>query len=148
MVGEPLANKSWQVLNRMYRDLDQVPEQYREQVSSEVKGSAELHNIGLDLYNRKITFGQANKRLQDYMVAIRAQLVPIIKKYQDEIAAQKAAAEQQAQQRKEAASRQAAQEQANANAQYAQEQAQYAREQALNVSELYAGHATATAASA
>ncbi len=92
MVGEPLANKSWQVLNRMYRDLDQVPEQYREQVSSEVKGSAELHNIGLDLYNRKITFGQANKRLQDYMVAIRAQLVPIIKKYQDEIAAQKAAA--------------------------------------------------------
>ena len=86
-------------------------------------GNAEIHNIGLDLYNKKITFGEANKRIQEYGNDIRARLIPIIKQYQAEIAAQKAANEQQVLQRQEASNRQAAQEQANARAQYAQEQA-------------------------
>jgi hypothetical protein len=86
------------------------------------EGSAGVKAIGVDLYNRKITYGEANKQIQQLGDNIKAKAITIIKQYQADIAAQKAASEQQAQQRQEAANRQAAQEQADANAQYAQQQ--------------------------
>lgn len=79
--------------------------------------NAEIHNIGIDLYNRKITFGEANKRVQDYGVKFRERVAAVVKQYQSEIAAQRAAAEQQAQRKQEAADRAAAQEQAYETAQ-------------------------------
>jgi hypothetical protein len=83
--------------------------------------NAEIHNIGIDLYNRKITFGEANKRVQDYGNNFRARVTATVKQYQAEIAAQRAAAEQQAEQqaqrKQEAADRLASQQQAYENAQ-------------------------------
>lgn len=87
------------------------------------EGGAALHNIGLDLYNRKITFGEANKRLQDFAVDASARLAVMIKRYQDEIAAQKEAAAQQERQTQENNARLSAQQRANEEAQYAQQQA-------------------------
>ena len=64
------------------------------------EGNAAIHTIGLELYHRKITFGEANKQIENGGNAVRAKLIPIIKRYQDEIAAQKAAAAQIAAQNK------------------------------------------------
>jgi hypothetical protein len=79
--------------------------------------NSEIHNIGLDLYSRKITFGEANKRVQDYGNNFRARVITTVKQYQAEIAAQKAAAEQQEQRKQDAAERLASQQQAYENAQ-------------------------------
>ena len=79
--------------------------------------NSEIHNIGLDLYNRKITFGEANKRIQDYGNIFRARVATTVKQYQAEIAAQKAAAEKEAQRKQDAAERLASQQQAYENAQ-------------------------------
>jgi hypothetical protein len=87
------------------------------------EGAAGVKAIGVDLYNKKITFGEANKQIQLLGDSIKAKMIPIVKQYQAEIAAQKAATELQARQGQEAATRQVAEEQANANAQSAQEQA-------------------------
>jgi hypothetical protein len=47
--GEPLHEQQW------------PPDIF--QLSQE--GNAELHNVGLDLYNGKATFGETNKRIQE-----------------------------------------------------------------------------------
>ena len=73
------------------------------------EGNAAIHTIGLELYHRKITFGEANKQIENGGNAVRAKLIPIIKRYQDEIAAQKAAAAQIAAQKQDASDRLAAQ---------------------------------------
>jgi len=91
------------------------------------EGNATIHAIGLELYHRKITFGEANKEIENGGNAARAKLIPIIKRYQDEIAAQKAAAAQMAAQKQDASDRLAAQRQANYQA---QEQFAAAQEQA------------------
>jgi hypothetical protein len=82
--------------------------------------NAEIRNIGIDLYNRKITFGEANKRVQDYGVKFRERVAAAVKQYQTEIAEQRAEAERQAERRQEAADRVASQQQAY---ELAQEQA-------------------------
>jgi hypothetical protein len=83
--------------------------------------NAEIHNIGIDLYNRNISFGEANKRVQDYGVRFRERVVAVVKQYQAEIAAQKAAAEQWAEQlaqrKQEAADRSASAQQEYESAQ-------------------------------
>ena len=90
------------------------PEIY--QVSTE--GDAGIQAIGLDLYNRKITFGEANKRLEQLRNDIVAKLMPIIKQYQADIAEQNAAAER----RQASAQQRAEQEQRYADAQAAQQE--------------------------
>jgi hypothetical protein len=91
------------------------------QIASE--GSSEFKAIGVDLYNRKLTYGEANRRIEDGSNSIKARIIPIVKQYQAEIAAQKAAAEHQAASRQEVAARMASQQQAYAQAQANQEQA-------------------------
>jgi hypothetical protein len=91
------------------------------QVASE--GSSGFKAIGVDLYNRKLTYGEANRRIEELGNSIKARVIPIVKQYQAEIAAQKAAADQQAANRQEAAARQASQQEAYAHAQANQEQA-------------------------
>jgi hypothetical protein len=91
------------------------------QIASE--GSSEFKAIGVDLYNRKLTYGEANRRIEDGGNSIKARIIPIVKQYQAEIAARKAAAEQQAANRQEAAARMASQKEAYAQAQANQEQA-------------------------
>jgi hypothetical protein len=91
------------------------------------EGNAAIHNIGLDLYHRKITFGEANRQIQDRGNEISGKVVPIVKRYQEEIAAQKAAQAQIAARKQEAAEQRAAQQQANYQA---QEQFVAARQQA------------------
>jgi hypothetical protein len=91
------------------------------QVASE--GSSGFKAIGVDLYNRKLTYGEANLRIQELGNNIKARIIPIVKQYQAEIGAQKAAAEQQAANRQEAAERRASQQEAYAQAQANQEQA-------------------------
>ena len=93
--------------------------------------NSEIHNIGLDLYNRKITFGEANKRVQDYGNSFRARVAATVRQYQAEIAAQKAAAEQQAQRKQDAAEQQAQRNQDAAERLASQQQAyENAQEQA------------------
>lgn len=86
--------------------------------------NAEIHNIGIDLYKRKITFGEANKRVQDYGARFRERVAAVVKQYQAEIAAQHQAeiaaqrtaseqAEQEAQRKQDAADRATAQQQAD-----------------------------------
>jgi hypothetical protein len=81
------------------------------------EGNAAIHKIGLNLYNRKINFGEANQEIQDQGNAIKTRLLAVVKWYQDEIAAQKAVADQQAEQKREASAQLAAQQQANYQAQ-------------------------------
>jgi len=59
------------------------------------EGSSGFKSIGVDLYNGKITFGEANKQIEQFGNSIKERMIPIIKQYQAEIAAQKAAVQQQ-----------------------------------------------------
>jgi hypothetical protein len=95
------------------------------------EGNAAIHKIGLDLYNRKISFGEANQEIEDQGNAIKARMLAIVKRYQDEIATQKALADEQAEQKRQASAQLAAQQEANyqAQAQYTAAQDQAARQQ-------------------
>jgi hypothetical protein len=93
------------------------------------EGKTAVDAIGVDLYNRKITFGEANKRIQELGDGITARLIPIIKQYQADIAAQKAADERRAEEQRARAEQQrvtntqlAIQEQAIADAREAQQE--------------------------
>jgi hypothetical protein len=57
------------------------------------EGIAGFKAIGADLYNRKLTYGEANRRIEELGNTIKARMIPIVKQYQADIAAQKAAAE-------------------------------------------------------
>lgn len=85
------------------------------QLSNE--GSAGIKSIGVELYNGKITFGEANSRIQQLGNSIKARIIPIVKQYQADIAAQKAAADQREQERKHDSERRIAQQQAYGNEQ-------------------------------
>ena len=61
------------------------------------EGENKLQNIGIELYRKKIPYGEANKRLQQITGDILGRLAQIIKEYQREIAAQKAVKEQREQ---------------------------------------------------
>ena len=76
------------------------------------EGETGMRIIGADLYNKKITYGEANKRLQQLADDVLGRLTRIVKQYQAAIAAQKAAAEEQAQQQQALADARQAQEQA------------------------------------
>jgi hypothetical protein len=91
------------------------------QISNE--GSASLKAIGVELYNGKLTYGEANKEIEDLGNSIKARIIPIVKQFQADAAAQQAAEKQQTAQRTEAAERQSAQQQAYADAQANQAQA-------------------------
>jgi hypothetical protein len=88
------------------------------QLSNE--GSAGIKSIGVELYNGKITFGEANKQIEQLGNTIKARMIPIIKQYQAEIAAQKADAES----KREAAAQVAAREQTQYEAQIRSDAAQ------------------------
>lgn len=91
------------------------------------EGSAEMQAIGLDLYERRITFGQANKKIQDDINAMRARLIPIIQRYQAEIAAQKAAEKAEAERKEQARAQAAAEQRAEYQAAAAEQQAERTR---------------------
>ena len=95
------------------------------------EGGDSAREIGVKLYNRRISYGTANKQIQELRNSVTARTVPIIKQYQAEIAQQRAAAqakadddrksaEQSAELREQAEERRALQEQQYANAQAAQ----------------------------
>jgi hypothetical protein len=71
-----------------------------------------MRAIGLDLYSKKISYGQANKRIEFLANEVFGRLTQIIKAYQAAIAAQKATAAQQAQQQQALADARQAQDQA------------------------------------
>ena len=112
---------------------------YRQQWPPELfqlakEGGDSAREIGVKLYNRRITYGTANKQIQELKDSVAARTVLIIKQYQAEIARQKAvaqakadedrkAAEQSAELREQAAEQRALQEQQYANAQAAQAEA-------------------------
>jgi hypothetical protein len=102
------------------------------QLAKEAGDSA--REIGVKLYNRKISYGTANKQIQELRNSVSARTVPIVKQYQAEIAQQKASAqakadddrkavEQSAKLREQAAEQRAMQEQQYANAQARQAEA-------------------------
>jgi hypothetical protein len=92
------------------------------QLSNE--GSAGMKAIGIALYKGKLTFGEANKQIEQLGNSIKARIIPIVKQYQADAAAQKAVEAQQAAQRQEAADRRGAQQQAYADAQASQAELQ------------------------
>jgi hypothetical protein len=105
---------------------------HREQWPLEVfqlskESNSGIQAIGIQLYDRKITYGEANKQLQALGNDISAKLIPIVRQYQAQIAAQQQAAEERtaraeaaAQQRRDYAERQAYEAQRQAEAQAAQ----------------------------
>jgi hypothetical protein len=84
------------------------------------EGNATLQDIGVDLYNRKITFGEANKRIQELSIGLSAKGAQIRKQYQAEMAAQQ-----------EVAREREARAQAYADARAAQQDAQRQQRMAL-----------------
>jgi hypothetical protein len=100
------------------------------------EGNDGMQAIGVDLYNLKISYGQANKRIQQLGNAITERMMAVFKQYQAEAAAQKEAADEAAERqraeaarlaveedrRQEVAEARAAQERAYAAAQTAQQQ--------------------------
>lgn len=97
--------------------------------------NSRLKDIGVDLYNRRITYGRANKRIQDLQDSFTARLIPIVKHYQDEIAAEKKLAEERADQQRQAEADRAEQQREFAQVETEREQeaadAEAAQEQAL-----------------
>jgi hypothetical protein len=91
------------------------------QISNE--GSASLKVIGVELYNGRLTYGEANKQIEDLGNSIKGRIIPVVRQYQADAAAQKAAEEQQTAQRAEVAERRSEQQQAYADAQASQAQA-------------------------
>lgn len=89
--------------------------------------NTQFHKVGLQLYSRKITFGEADRQIQDLADNYKAQAIQILKQYKSDIDAQKAATEQLAQQKQEAADRLSAQQRADY---VAQEQAASAQAEA------------------
>jgi hypothetical protein len=87
------------------------------------EGSSRSKAIGADLYNRKITFGEANKQIEVLINDAQARIAVIVKHYQAEIAAIKAADAQRAEERQQVAQLRMDQAQAQARAQEAQEDA-------------------------
>ena len=85
--------------------------------------------IGVKLYNRKITYGTANKQIQELQNSVTARMIPIVKQYQTEIAQQKAAAQAKADEAQKALE-QAAERREQATQQRAIEEQQYANAQA------------------
>lgn len=76
------------------------------------EGETGMRAIGVDLYNKKISYGEANKRIEHLANDVFGRLTQIIKAYQAAIAAQKATAAQQAQQQQAFADARQAQDQA------------------------------------
>ena len=74
------------------------------------EGDSVVKAIGADLYNGKITYGEANKRITDAVNNFTAHLIPIVKQYQALVAEQRAAAQQTAAQQQAYANEQAAQQ--------------------------------------
>lgn len=98
------------------------------QLSNEA--NAGIKAIGVELYNGKITYGQANKQIEQLGNSIKARIIPIVKQYQADIATQKEAADAQRaaenraiQQRADAAELRFAQQQTEAAAQANQAEA-------------------------
>jgi hypothetical protein len=87
-----------------------------------MEGKTGIEDIGADLYNSKITYGEANKRLQALGNSITGRLIPIIKQYQAQLAAEQETARQQAAAADAQARQQAANAQAVADARALQEQ--------------------------
>jgi hypothetical protein len=87
-------------------------------------------DIGVDLYNGKITYGRANKRIEDLRTSATERLAPIVKHYQELIAAQKAADQEREERQRQAAA----------------DRAEHAREFAQVQSEREQEHADAVAA--
>jgi hypothetical protein len=107
-----------------------LPDGRRERLVAD-EGNAQFHAIALDLYHGKITYGEANKRTQDCVNSRREKLIPIVQRYQAELAAQKAADKAEADRQQQAAAQMAAQQRseyiAQAQAQAPQEQANRAQ---------------------
>jgi CO dehydrogenase/acetyl-CoA synthase beta subunit len=87
------------------------------------EGSAGLKAIGVELYNRKITFGEANRQIEQLGNSIKARMIPIIKQYQAELAAQKAEVERKREAQAQLASQQQTQYEVQIRTDAAQEQA-------------------------
>jgi hypothetical protein len=101
-----------------------------------VEGNDGMQAIGVDLYNLKISYAQANKRIQQLGSTITERMMAILKQYQAEAAAQKEAADEAAERQRAEAARlasdeerrqelieaRAAQERAYADAQATQQQ--------------------------
>lgn len=94
------------------------------------EGGDEAQIIGVQLYNRKITFGAANKQIQDLQNRTAARAGEIVKRYQADIAQQKADAQKKADEehreadlRRQAVEQRDVQEQEYADARTAQAEA-------------------------
>lgn len=87
------------------------------------QGDSGVKEIGVDLYNRKITYGDANKRLQDLGNAIKAKVALLVKQYQAQAAALQAQAADTAERQRAVAEQQQLQQQQYADAQARQDQA-------------------------
>jgi hypothetical protein len=87
------------------------------------QGDIGIKEIGVDLYNRKISYGEANKRLQELGNGIKAKVASLLKQYQTETAALQAQAADKAERQRQYADQQQFQQQQYADAQARQNQA-------------------------
>jgi hypothetical protein len=87
------------------------------------QGNIGVKDIGVDLYNRKITYGEANKRFQELGNEIKAKVAVLVKQYQADTAALQAQAADKAERQRALAEEQQLQQQQYADAQARQDQA-------------------------
>lgn len=87
------------------------------------QGNIGVKDIGVDLYNRKITYGEANKRFQDLGNGIKAKVAVLLKQYQAQTATLQAQAADKAERERALAEQQQFQQQQYADAQARQDQA-------------------------
>jgi hypothetical protein len=87
------------------------------------QGNIGVKEIGVDLYNRKITYGDANKRFQELGNGIKAKVAALVKQYQTQTAVLQAQAAEKADRQRESAEQQRVQEQQYADSQARQDQA-------------------------
>lgn len=72
------------------------------------EGYDAVTEIGIELYKKKITFGEANKRIEHLRDETINKMIPIFKQYQADVAAEKAAAQERAERHQAYADAQAA----------------------------------------